>query len=292
MLSQLLVNGLIAGSVYALVAIGFGLIFATTRFFHFAHGAIYTAGAYLTYLFTVVLSFPFFIALILAISLTAFLGGLIEIGIYRPLRQKKVSRMVLLLVSLGLFVVIQNSISLLFGDDTKSIRSGIVTEGLLAFGARITPIQVVIILVSLVLCLLTWAALRFTNIGGKVRAVANDPELAKIVGVHSDRTILLTFIVGSAMAAVAAILAALDTDMTPTMGFNALLMGVVAVIVGGIGSVPGAVLGGLLIGFAQHLGVWRLPTQWQDAIVFAILILFLLLRPQGILGKPLRKAAI
>ncbi len=291
MFPQLFINSLIAGSVYALVALGFGLIYSTTRFFHFAHGAVYAAGAYLAYAGWL-LGLSLYIAIPLAVIGTAMLGALIEVGVYRPLRRKNASSLIHLLASLGLFTVIQNLISLIFGDDTKTIRSGVVREGLPLFEARITPIQIAIIIVSGLLLLLCWAFMQKTKMGKAMRAVANDPELAKVVGIDTDRVILFTFVLGSALAAIAAILISLDTDMTPMMGFYALLMGVVAVIVGGVGSIPGAALGGLLVGMAQHLGVWKIPTQWQDTIVFLILIFFLLFRPQGFMGKVVKKAAV
>lgn len=291
MLTQLFVEGLFAGSVYALIALGFGLIYSTTRVFHFAHAAIYTAAAYLAYSGWL-LGLRLYFAIPLAVILASMLGGLLEIVVYRPLRKKEASPVILLLASLGLLIAIQNAISLLFGDDTKSIRGSAVAEGLAVFGARITPIQVGIISISVLLLALCWAFTKYSSKGKAMSAVANDPELARIVGIESDQVILFTFVLGSALAAIASILISFDTDMTPTMGFDALLMGVVAAIVGGIGSIPGAFLGGLLVGMAQHLGVWKLPTQWQDAIVFGILIIFLLLRPHGLLGKPLKKAAV
>src|SRR3990172_8083354 len=291
MLPQLFVNGLMAGGVYSLVALGFGLIYSTARFFHFAHGAVYAVVAYLTYAGWL-LGLSLYVAIPLAVIGTAMLGALIDVGIYRPLRKKNASSLILLLASLGLFTVIQNFISLIFGDDTKTIRSGAVTEGLPLFGARITPIQIAIITVSALLILLCWALMKKTKIGKAMRAVANDPELARVIGIESDRVILFTFALGSALAAVAVILISLDTDMTPMKGFYALLMGVVAVIAGGVGSIPGAALGGLLVGMAQHLGVWKIPTQWRDTIVFVILIFFLLFRPQGFLGKAVKKAAV
>jgi len=291
MLSQLIANGMIVGSIYALVALGFGLIYSTTRFFHFAHAAIFTAGAYLAYSGWL-LGLSLTVAIPLAIVGAAMLGALLEVGVYRPLRRKGASSLILLLASLGLLIVIQNAISLIFGDDTKTMRGSAVTEGLSVFGARVTPIQINIIAVSVLLSALCWVFIKYSSKGKATSAVANDPELARIVGIKSDQVILFTFILGSAMAAIASILISFDTDMTPMMGFNALLMGVVAAIVGGIGSIPGALLGGLFVGMAQHIGVWKLPTQWQDAIVFVILILFLLLRPQGFLGKPLKKAAV
>ena len=292
MLLQLIVNGIIAGSVYVLVALGFGLIYGTTRFFHFAHGAIYTAGAYFAYTFIALLGLPLFFSLFLAILFTSLLGVLTEISIYRPLRERGATSLVLLIASLGIFIVIQNVISLIFGDDTKTIRSGVVTEGINILGARITQIQILTIVVCLALFIITTLIVMRTRIGKAIRAIGNDPELALISGIDTDRAILYTFAVGSALAAVAAILVAFDVDMTPTMGMNALMMGVVAVIIGGVGSIPGAALGGLLLGLAQHLGVWQISSKWQDAIAFVILLSFLLFRPYGFFGRVVKKVEI
>ena len=125
-----------------------------------------------------------------------------------------------------------------------------------------------------------------------MRAVADDLELARVSGIDSDRIILWTFAISSALAGIAGILVAFDTDMTPTMGLNVLLMGVVAVIIGGSGSIPGVALGALFLGLAQHLGVWGISSQWQDAIAFIILLAFLLVRPEGVLGKRVTKATV
>lgn len=285
MLLQLLINGAVVGSAYALIALSFGLIYTTSRFFHFAHGTVYTFGAYLTFLFFRIFGLPFVFAVALSVPLAATVGSLCEALIYRPLRRRRATSAVSLMASLGLFVALQNLISLSFGDDTKSIRTGIVTEGVDLLGAYVTRLQIALFVVSLALCGLTWMVLHFTRAGKIIRAVADDQDLSRIVGVQVDRAMLQVFALGSALAAATAIMSSLDTDMTPTMGFNALFAGVVAVIVGGVGSIPGAVLGGLFVGVAQQVGVWKLPTQWQDAIVFVILILFLLLRPRGFFGQ-------
>jgi branched-subunit amino acid ABC-type transport system permease component len=131
-----------------------------------------------------------------------------------------------------------------------------------------------------------------SKMGKAIRAVANDSELALVSGVDSNRVILWTFAIGSAMAGLAGILFALDVDMTPTMGMNALMMGVVAMIIGGINNIYGVAMGALLLGFAQHFGVWKISSQWQDAIAFIILFLFLLFRPQGFLGRKIKKVEI
>lgn len=292
MIQQILLNAMLAASVFVLVAVGFSVIYRTVRFFHFAHAAVYTSGAYFVYLFHKLLAFPIVLAVPVAVILAVLLGCILEFMVYKPLRKKNVSPMVMLLASLGLYIVLQNLISLAFGDDTKSIRSGVVREGLLIFGARITPIQILIIASGIVLIMVVAGWLKKSRTGKSMRAVANDSMLAQVSGIDSDSVILCTFAVGSALAGAAGILVALDVDMTPTMGMNALMMGVAAVIIGGVDSIPGAALGALLLGLAQHLGVWKISSQWQDVIAFFILFIFLLVKPEGFLGKKIVKSTV
>jgi branched-chain amino acid transport system permease protein len=285
MLDQLLLNGIIAGSIYSLVALGFSLIYQTTRFFHFAHGAVYTFGAYFAYLFYMQLGWGRIVAFPLACVCAMVLGAGCEVLVYKQMRKRKATDLTLLIASLGLYTLLQNIISMVWGDDTKTMRTGEVVEGHAVLGARITDVQIMIIAATVVLIALMTLILTQMKFGKTLRALANDAELAQLSGINSDRYIFYAFAIGSFLAAVAAIMISFDTDMTPTMGFNALVMGVVAVIVGGINSLPGAALGGLFIGLAQNLGVYWLPSKWQDTIAFVILILFLLFRPYGILGK-------
>lgn len=292
MLIQILINTLIISSYYLLVALGFSIVFYLLRFFHFAHAAVFTSGAYFTFLYNQLMGFSLYTSIPLAVLCSCLLGCLIELIIYKPLRKKKSSSLILLLASLGIYIVLQNVISMVFGDDTKTIRTWSVVEGLNVFGARITPVQIIIIASSIFLLLLTSSFLRFSKTGRAMRAVANDPELANISGISSDRVILISFAIGSALAGIAGILVSLDVDMTPTMGMNALMMGVVAMIVGGVGSLWGIVLGSLLLAIAQNLGVWYISSQWQDAIAFAILLIFLLFKPEGFFGKRLKKAEV
>lgn len=260
MLWQSLVNGIAAGSAYALVAIGFGLIFQVCRFFHLSHGAVIAAAAYFLYGLAVLLNWGFSVAVPVAIMGGAILGIAMEKSIYRPLRQLGASSVALLIVSMGLLIVAQNLISLTFGDGTKTLRVEGVREGFDVFGVRLTPIQVVTIMVSIVTSACLWACLQCTRWGKMTRAVATDSELGSIVGINRGRITLATFAAGSALAAVAGVLVAYDMDLTPTMGFRAIFVGVVAAIVGGVGNVLGAFLGGLLVGMAQHLGAWIFPT--------------------------------
>jgi len=195
MINQLITNALLASSIYILIAVSFSLIYQTTRFFHFAHAVVFTSGAYFTYLFHKLLNFPLFLAILIAIALAAVVGCSIEVLIYKPLRRNSASPMVLLLASLGLYIVLQNTISMVFGDDTKSIRSGVVREGLLIFGARITPIQITIIVVSVILVIIVALWLKKSKTGKAMRAVANDAELVEISGIDADKVVLRTFAV-------------------------------------------------------------------------------------------------
>jgi branched-chain amino acid transport system permease protein len=288
---QLTANTVIAFCTILLIGLGFALIYRTTHFFHFAHAVVFTSCPYFA-LALVQSGVPLGAAIPAAVVLSALLGCAMEIGVYRPLRRRGASSMILLLASLGLYVFLQNTISLIFGDDTKTLRTGVVKVGIDVFGARITPIQIATIAVSAVLVIIVAVMLKTTKMGKAMRAVAADADLARVSGIDSDRVILWTFAVASALAGVAGILVALDVDMTPTMGMNALMMGVVAVIIGGVGSIPGIVLGALLIGFAQNFGAYWLSSQWQDAIVFGVLLIFLLLRPQGFLGKRVKRVSV
>ncbi|MGH8651238.1 MAG: ABC transporter permease subunit [Gammaproteobacteria bacterium] len=189
-------------------------------------------------------------------------------------------------------MILQNLISLLFGDDIKTIRADIVEEGIAICSARITRIQALTLLVTVVLVIGVAIFLKKAKIGLTVRAVANDPGLACAFGINIDVVILWVFGIGSALASIAGVLFALDVDMTPIMGMNLLMMGVVSMIIGGIGNNGGIALGGLLLGLTQQFGAWFTSAQWQDTIAFLILSVFLLCRPQGLFGKKITKASV
>jgi branched-chain amino acid transport system permease protein len=290
--TQVVANGVIAASAYALIGVSFALIYRVARFFHIAHGVIFTAGAYCVFLCQVFLGLPLAVCIPLAAFSCASFGAVTELMLFAPLRRRGASPAILLLASLGTYVVMQNLISLLFGNDMKALRVGPPTEGVPILGARVTPVQLATLCTALLLVLAVAGVLRCTDTGRAVRAVADDAELAKAAGVDSDRVILWTFAVASALVGVAGVLVAMDVGMTPTMGLAALMMGVVAAIVGGVGSVGGVALGALVLGMAQHLGAWKTAAQWQDTIAFGLLLLFLLVRPQGVLGRPLRKVTV
>lgn len=290
--SQILINILLTSSIYLLAANSFSLIYYPIKFFHIAHAAIITSAAYFTFLFATKLSFPFAVSIIAAIAFAICIGLMFETLFYRSMRKRNASTLAYLIASIGLYTVLQNCISLFFGDDTKIIRRGVVTAGNEIFGAYITNIQIITIVVSVLLFIAINLFLQFTSVGKSIRAVSSNPQLCDIYGINSNKIILIAFGIGSALAAVVGILSAMDTNMTPTFGFNLLLYGVVVMIIGGVGSTRGLVAGALLVATAQHLAAYYIDTKWMDAVTYISLILFLIWRPLGFSGVILRKVEI
>jgi branched-chain amino acid transport system permease protein len=292
MIQQLTLNGIIAGAIYALIALGFSIIYRTVKFFHFAHGVVYAAGAYLAYTFFILLEINQILSFFLSIIIAGLLGVCIDRFVYLPLRKHKTSNLVFLLASFGVFIFLQNLLQLIFGAQILTLRTGPVKEGHHFLGAVITDNQILIIVSTLVLFFLCWLFIRKTKFGKAIRAVSDDPTGARVVGINSEKVIMIAFGIGSALAVAAGILISLETNIEPTMGMNAILKGIIASIIGGIGSIPGALFGGLFIGLAENLGIWKIQAGWKDAIAFVILILFLLLRPSGIMGVKTEKEKI
>jgi len=291
-MQQIICNILLSFFLYILIGQSFALTYYTTRFFHIAHAVTLTFAAYFTFLFSVQLQCPVWLTIPLAILCATCVGMLSELALYKPLRRRGATPMALLIASLGLYIVLQNVISLCWGDHTRSIRIGEIKVGHQFFGAYITDIQIITIAVCVTLFAACVLLIKYSRIGRNIRAVASNPELSNVVGIHSDRVILWAFALGSALVAVAGILIAFDTDMRPTMGFSWLLYGVVAMIIGGIGSNWGLVGGALLLATAQHLAAYYVGSQWMDAVAYIILILFLIARPLGFSGKRLKKIEI
>jgi branched-chain amino acid transport system permease protein len=289
---QLIVNGMIAGSTYGLVALGFSLIYSVDRFFNFAHGVLVTAPGYVAWMITVRLGFHIALGIVVAIIFTSLLAIVIEYLGYRPLRRAHASSSVLLLASLGIYVVIQNLISLIFGDDVQTFLVGSPSAGKTILGIHITPWQIAIVAVNVFAYLIIALLLKNTRWGIQMRALASDSNLAQSVGLEIAWLRSTVVALAAGFAAIAGILVANDLSLAPTIGFNLLLMSVTAVIVGGIGNILGAAIGSMFVGIAGQVAVSVLPSQWEKPIVFLILILFLLLRPQGFFGTLIKRATV
>jgi branched-chain amino acid transport system permease protein len=287
--AQIILNIVLSASVYSLIAISYSSIYYTTKFFHIAHAAVISLGAYF---FTNKFSISFLVSITLAIVVATLVGVACEVLVYRQMSKRNVPALAYLIASIGLYVMLQNCISLFFGDDTKIINTAEVTVGNQIFGAYITTIQIITVFVSIALFIAVNLFLHYTATGKSIRAVASNPELCNIYGISSNKIILIAFGIGSALAATAGILSAMDTNMTPTFGFNLFLYGVVAMIIGGVGSTRGLIAGALLVATAQHLAAYYIDTKWMDAVTYIILILFLIWKPLGFSGKRLKKVEV
>ena len=292
MLTQVIANSLVVGASYALFAISFGIVYRVAGFLHIAHGAIYTAAAYGLFTAEISLGLPPIASSAFAIACAVALGVIVEMCIYCPLQRRRAGVNVLLLASLGVMIVIQNVISAIFGDGTQTVNNGAANESLVILNARLTPVQCVSLVTAALVAILVSMLLQRTKWGTSVRAVASDADLTLIIGIRMHRVRLMVYALASACVAVAAILDAHITDVTPGMGFHLMLMGMTACVVGGIGSIWGALLGSFVIALLQQATAWNLSAQWQEVGVFLVLILMLLIRPQGFFGRPLRRANV
>ncbi|MEW6686858.1 MAG: branched-chain amino acid ABC transporter permease [Candidatus Edwardsbacteria bacterium] len=294
MFVQQLVNGLTVGSVYALIALGYTMVYGILEFINFAHGEIYMLGAYLA-----IIAFGFFTNLTLfshsflpivvliflfAMFYAACYGATIERLAYRPLRGA--SRLSPLISAIGVSIFLQNFVMLTQGAHDKVFPS-IFSQGAFQLGkARISYIQLLIMVISFLLMLGLTLFIQKTKLGKAMRATAQDVKMAQLVGINIDRVIATTFIIGSALGAAAGVMVAIYYGLVNFyIGYIAGLKAFIAAVLGGIGNIPGAMLGGLLLGMAESFGAGYLSCEYKDVYAFIILILVLLLRPQGILGE-------
>jgi branched-chain amino acid transport system permease protein len=284
---QLVLNGIILGGEYALLGIGWGIIFNTTGTFHFAHGVVYTAGAYGAVLFADTLGLPLPLAVAGGVAVAVVLGVGIDVVCYAPMRRIGATPMTILITSLGVLIVVENSLPILFGTASRTIP-GIDTVTIAVGPAVITNLHIVKTAAAFGL----FAALRYTRAGKAMRAVGSNPEMAQIVGFHLRRVYMLAFAVGSALAGVGGILEAADTGAVPHMGTQAVLIASMAVLLGGMGSTLGSALGGFFIGMTMSLSILALPSEWQLTLAFGLLIGVIALRPRGFRGGKVAKAEI
>ncbi|MDQ3064201.1 MAG: branched-chain amino acid ABC transporter permease [Acidobacteriota bacterium] len=294
---QQLINGLTIGSIYALIALGYTMVYGILRLINFAHGDIYMVGAYAGYLLAIYLGFDanpsifgFIVVLLGAMLVAALIGMAIERFAYRPVR--KFSRMTTLITAIGMSLFIEYLFVFIFSGTPRSFPQLLQNDNYTIFGnATISTSQILIFAVSILLMVALQYIIFRTKIGKAMRAVSFNLNSAKLMGVNTDFVIAFTFALGSALAAAGGVLTAqYNPKIEPLMGIITGLKAFVAAVLGGIGNIPGAVLGGLLIGAAETLVVGYgsyigIPSTYRDAVAFAILILVLLIRPAGLLGS-------
>lgn len=274
------------------VSISLNLIFKTAKFLNIAHAIAIAFGAYFIYLFSIQFEFNILIAIVLTLIITTVISLSIAQFIYRPLLKRKAENWQMLIASLGVYIVLQNLISIIWGDSTLSFRTWQVKEGYRILDSYITDVQIITIISCAILLVLSWLFVEKTNIGHQIKAVSSNPQLSRYYGISVHKATLYSFTLSSAMAACVGILIAADTDMTPTMGFNWLLYGVVAMIIGGMGKMRYLLFGALLLATAQHLSAYYLDSKWMNATAYIILIVFLYFKPYGFSGQKLKKQEV
>jgi len=300
-LAELFVYGIVLGSIIALGSIGLTLVFGILRFANFAHGDLMTAGAYValflvTRLFSWLgipdnnfgrLSFGWRMVFAFPISMMAIatLAIILDRLLYRPLRRKKSPSVILSMAALGASFIIQMTVLILWGADSLFYKPGILRPAImLPLGIKIRPDQIFIVLVVFLSITVLHLFLKHTRMGKAMRATADNPELARVTGIDTNRIILLTWGIGGAMAAMGGILYGIDVQLHPGMGWGFLLPLFAATILGGIGNMYGALIGALVMGVVQQLSTAYLLPTYKPAVAFIIMILILLIRPQGIFG--------
>ncbi len=284
MLAQLITNGLIAGGAYSLIAIGYTMIYGVGKFINFAHGELYMSGAYSFYLFYNILGWNIEVSIILAVAFGGFLGIVLERVAYRPFINA--SRLVPLITTIGASTFLKALVMILFGTQTHSLLKGAGYQKAFNFtNVTFTPIQGLTVLCSVVLLLGLSLVLKNTMIGKAIRATAENRRSASFIGIDTNLVSQITFGIGGLLAAIAGILVGFDRNISPTMGILAGFKGFTAAVLGGIGNVPGAVVGGFCIGLIENLGAGYISSAYKDSISFLILLLILIVKPQGIFGE-------
>jgi branched-chain amino acid transport system permease protein len=289
LLLQLLVQGLAAGALYAVLGLSFGLIFNTTRLFHFAHGAIMPLGAYTVYLAVSRLALPLPLAMLLAMAIVAAAGMACELFIYRPLRRRGAPPLLWFLASFAVLVIAQNALLLIFGGVSVTLRSGAVGS-LQIVGLRVSELAIWKIVAGVSATLAVAGMLYRTRVGKELRAIVSNPEMARVAGIEVERSYLIAYAVGSALTVPEGAIALFDQGVSPDLGEMPLLIATVAVFAGGIGSFMGGALGGLVLGLVAALSIYWTNSSLQMTLALGAITTFLLLRPSGFLGIKMRRA--
>jgi branched-chain amino acid transport system permease protein len=283
MLLQQIINGLTAGSVYALIALGYTMIYGILGLINFAQGEIYMAGAFAAVLLLHAFKVNFFLAFVFGMGVAALVGVLLERLAFRPLRGAH--PLVPLISAIGASILLQSLALLLFGPTDRSFPVHFEFTTIDFAGVSISTLQLAIFFAALFFMALLLVFVKYTKFGKAIVATALDQETARLMGINVDRMISLTFLIGSALSGAAGIMMAIYYNATyPRMGLLPGLKAFSAAVLGGVGNIPGAMIGGLILGVAENLGAGYLSSGYKDAIAFAILIVVLLVRPKGLLG--------
>jgi len=285
-LLQLFLNGLQLGAIYALTAVGFSLIFGSTKIFHVAHGSAFAISGYLYWWLATRLNVAWPIATLAAVVAAAVFGLLMERFVYRPIQRHEASFFTVFIAAFGVQLIIQNLIGSVAGRGMETVTTPLSRSVEIMDGLFVAPISAL----SIVVAILVFTALSYflgrTHVGIAMRALSENPDLVRVFGLDPGRVAQYAFAIGSAVVVPGAIFTAMTAGLNPAIGTHVMLVSLAATIVGGIGSVRGAACGGMLLGLAENLAYWKLDPQWSEAVTFVVLFAFIIFRPSGFFGSP------
>ena len=293
MLEQQIVNALSLGCVYALFALGFTLVFGVLGVINLSHGAIFMVGAYAALQVVTKLSFPLWASLITAFVVSGVAGVLIDVLVLKPLRRRNAPHLIPMIATIGIAIFLNNAAQGLFGAENLRFPSEVVPDQQLHFaGVQISVLEVAIILLSFLLMGGLLLVMRKTQLGRALRAIAESPKAAALLGINVEGLFYLTSATAAALGGISGVLIALYSNAVfPLMGQPMLHKGIAVIILGGMGDIRGALIGGLFLGFAEVMSVAYIGSTMRDAVAFGLLFVVLLLRPQGMFGKVLERKA-
>lgn len=283
---QLLVNGLQVGALYALTAVGFSLIFGSTKVFHFAHGSTFTIAAYVFYWLYSVTHAHWLLAALAASSGAIAFGVFMDRCVYAPIQRHEGSYFTVFVASFGAGIIVQNAVGMIFGRSFVSVSTPLSNSIELAPGLFGSPLSVIAIICAVLFFIALQIFLMRTNVGIALRALSENPELVRVFGLNPRMLSTIVFAMGSLLVVPAAILTSASAGLNPAIGHHVMLISLAATIVGGVGSLRGAACAGLLLGLAENMALLWFPPQWSEAVTFVVLFLFILFRPSGFFGRP------
>ncbi|MDP6597442.1 MAG: branched-chain amino acid ABC transporter permease [Candidatus Poribacteria bacterium] len=289
-----IVNGLVLGGIYALIAVGYTMVYGVIQLINFAHGEIFMFGAYFTFLCLAVLKFPLWLAVLASILLCALMGVVIDLIAYRPLRNAP--RLSALITAIGISLILQNLARMIWGAeprrDLANAKSAFLSQTvIIPGGAQLSYLDLSIIILAILLMVGLNRLISLTRIGKAMRACAQDKMAASLMGIDTNRVIGATFAIGSALGAVAGIMVGMRETIEPTMGYYKGVAAFAAAVLGGIGNITGAMLGGVVLGIAEVLGAGYISSGYRVAISYILMILVIVFRPAGLLGRASAKRA-
>lgn len=276
MIGQVIGNSIVNGSVYAVIAYGFTLMYGTMNFFNMGYGSTVLVGAYIFYVFHILLGIPIVFAAFMSCVITVLFMLIVDQVCYFDMRQKRSPSWALVVMSMSVALILESVISVIFGSKTLFVYQGI-PETYNIIGANVTSIQLIVIITTVIVMVATTLFLKKTKTGKIIRAIANDKQMATVIGIDVEKYFRIIVMVSSVLATVAAVLLALDTDIRPRMGGPALLKAITASIVGGIGNIKGAMMAGMAFGFIESFTTLLIGSGWKDAVALFILVCMMLI---------------